>query len=322
MNPRHAFLLAIFIAAGIPGLYAINFSGSVTYPNPDTTGVQLGSGEFTVENNGLTLWYKVSGRGPVCLLPTPGWGPGSELYYRSMEQMEEMFTMVYLDTRGSGRSDKPKMEQYTTSNFLSDLEAVRNDLGVQKVWLMGHSKGGALVLNYAFHYKENVQGIILIDASGGVNTPPEKMQAMIQQRQDEPWFESAAEYFTREPHDEKDWITGIQAIMPVYFSTIEKFEESKEVLVGTSLSYHAFQGQGNWYDCEHELGTKLPRIETPVLIIVGMDDFICGPFVALNLHRELPNSKLLPVEDAGHFPWMEKPDFFFQGINDFMPFLE
>lgn len=34
----------------------------------------LDNGEFTAKVNGLQLWYKVSGRGPVCLMPTPGWG--------------------------------------------------------------------------------------------------------------------------------------------------------------------------------------------------------------------------------------------------------
>lgn len=44
-----------------------------------------------------------------------------------------------------------------------------------------------------------LQILNLIDASGGVNTPPEKMQAVMAQKQDEPWFVEAAEYFTRQP---------------------------------------------------------------------------------------------------------------------------
>lgn len=322
MNSRRSLLLLCFLAAHILHLHAINLSGSDNCPDPDTANIQLVSGEFTVENHGPNIWYKVSGKGPVCILPSPGWGPGSELYYNSMGRIEEMFTMVYVDTRGSGQSDKPEMEQYTTSNLISDIEAVRKDLGVQKVWLMGHSKGGALVLNYAYQHKDKVHGILLIDASGGVNTPPQTMQAVMQKKRNEPWFKTASEYFAREPRDENDWLTGIKAVMPMYFSTTEKFEKSKDVLLKTSLSYHAFKGQSNWYDCEHELGTKLNKIDIPVLIIVGMDDFICGPYVALYLHRKLAHSKLLPVKDAGHFPWMEQPELFFNGIHDFLPVME
>jgi hypothetical protein len=34
----------------------------------------LAPGEHVAELNGLRLWYKVSGTGPVCLLPNPPWG--------------------------------------------------------------------------------------------------------------------------------------------------------------------------------------------------------------------------------------------------------
>jgi len=319
MKYLNTFLLIIFLVANFLCIQATNHSGIDKDSIPDIIKNKIDTGEFIIENNGLKIWYKVTGQGPICILPSPGWGPGCELYYNSLGEMEELFTMVYVDTRGSGRSDKPEMEQYTTSNLLSDLEAVRKDLGVQKVWLMGHSKGGALVLNYAFQNKDKVNSIILIDASGGVNSPPEKMQTIMKQKQDEPWFASAAEYFTREPRDEIDWITGTKAVMPMFFSTTDNFEKNKDVLMETSLSYHAFKGQNYWYDCENELATKLNKIDIPILVVVGMNDFICGPYVAKYLHRELSYSKLLPVEDAGHFPWMEQPELFFKGIKEFLP---
>jgi pimeloyl-ACP methyl ester carboxylesterase len=53
------------------------------------------AGGQTVEIGGVRLWYRVSGRGPVCLLPTPGWGPSSELYFLSLGPLEDLFTVVY-----------------------------------------------------------------------------------------------------------------------------------------------------------------------------------------------------------------------------------
>ena len=319
MKHSNIFLLIVFLVTNFFNIYASNYFWVEKGPIPDIIENKIDTGEFFVENNGIKIWYKVSGNGPVCIMPSPGWGPGCELYYNSIGEMEKLFTMVYVDTRGTGHSDRPEIEQYTTSNFLLDLEAVRKDINVEKVWLMGHSKGGALVLNYAFQYKDKVNGIVLIDASGGVNAPKEKMQNVMMQKQNEPWFASAAEYFSREPRDEDDWITGIKAVMPIYFSTTENYMKNKDILVQSSLSYDAFKGQKNWYDCEDELGPKLNKIDIPVLIVVGMDDFICGPYVAKYLHRELSNSKLLPIEDAGHFPWMEQPEIFFKEVKEFLP---
>lgn len=272
-------------------------------------------GEFYVDNNGVKIWYKVSGKGPVCIFPSAGWGPGSDLYYDSMSELESLFTVVYVDTRGTGKSDRPPLESYTTSNILSDLEAVHKQINADDIWLIGHSKGGAIVLNYAYQHRDDIKGIILINSSGRINTPNEKKQQMVMAKQNEPWFAAASEYLTREPLDEEDWITGIRALIPMYFSTTDSFLKSKEAMVKTSLSYEAYKGQNYWNDCENNLGHILSKIDIPVLIVVGMDDFICGPYVAKDLHFELKNSKLLPIKDAGHFPWMEQPDQFYEGVQ-------
>lgn len=64
----------------------------------------LSQGEFTAELNGLKLWFKVSGTGPVCLMPTAPRSPSSDIYFRTLQPLEKMFTLVYLDCRGTGRS--------------------------------------------------------------------------------------------------------------------------------------------------------------------------------------------------------------------------
>ena len=116
-------------------------------PGPAET---LKTGEFTVELNGIKLWYKVSGTGPVCLMPTPAWGPSSDLYFRTLKSMENLFTVVHIDSRGTGRSGRAKTaKQYTWDDLVADLDALRAHLKQETVWLMGHSEGGEQVLHYA-----------------------------------------------------------------------------------------------------------------------------------------------------------------------------
>ena len=73
-----------------------------------------GEGRF-VSNDGLSLWYKVSGQGPALLVPTPGWGASSDQHMKSMTPLEKDFTVIYFDTRGSGRSEAPKKTPDTHS---------------------------------------------------------------------------------------------------------------------------------------------------------------------------------------------------------------
>ena len=63
-----------------------------------------GAGRFKTRD-GLSLWYKVSGRGPALLVPTPGWGASADMYMKSLTPLEKDFSLIYLDTRGAGRSE-------------------------------------------------------------------------------------------------------------------------------------------------------------------------------------------------------------------------
>jgi proline iminopeptidase len=280
---------------------------------------QVRQGQFTAQINGLKLWYKVSGDGPVCILPTPGWGPSSELYFPDLTPLEEMFTMVYLDTRGSGRSQHPELNEYTMSNFVADIEGLRSHLGVETMWLMGHSAGGSMILNYAFGYRDRVAGLVLVDAPVGDTSKGNERMERMQLRKDEPWFDAAFRAFGQMPTTQEEFEAHNRAIMPFFFSSIENLARNRDVFDRTSLSFHATQGQGQSDGSSADLASCLPGIKIPTLIIVGIDDFICTLSAAEYLHREIACSKLLVIENAGHFPWLEQPEQFFGGMRAFLP---
>jgi proline iminopeptidase len=276
-------------------------------------------GECTAEINGLKLWYKVSGRGPVCILPTPGWGPSSELYYMKMKPLESLFTMIYLDTRGSGRSERPDPHAYTMHDFVADIEGLRRHLGVSTVWLMGHSDGGPMILNYAFEYSDRVQGMILVDAPvGNTSRSNDRIQRM-QLRKNEPWFDSAFSAFQKRPTTQKEFESNTQSILPFFFASNENLEKNRDVFGKISLSFEAQRGRGQSDQSSADLAVYLPAMKIPTLIVVGSDDFICPPPAAEYLHREIAHSKLLLIENAGHFPWLEQPEQFFGGMQAFLP---
>jgi pimeloyl-ACP methyl ester carboxylesterase len=54
-------------------------------------------------------------------------------------------------------------------------------------------------------------------------------------------------------------------------------------------------------------------------VVVGTNDYVCSLKEAQRLHLGLPNSKLLVIEKAGHFPWIEQPDEFFFWVRRFLP---
>ncbi|MDQ0637796.1 proline-specific peptidase [Pedobacter sp. W3I1] len=111
----------------------------------------------------VKLSVQIVGKGPVCIYLHGG--PGQD--FLSFEKMggaslEKCLTMVYLDQRGSGHSQDAK--NYSLDRVVQDVEELRLKLGVEKVYLLSHSFGGILAINYALKYPEHLSGIIMANA--------------------------------------------------------------------------------------------------------------------------------------------------------------
>ena len=282
----------------------------------------LSQGEFTAELNGLKLWFKVSGTGPVCLMPSPAWGVSSDPYFRTLQPLEKRFTMVYLDSRGTGRSQKPaSTKEYTWDHLVADLEALRAHLKQEKVWLMGHSEGGTEILHYACKYPARIRGLVLLDATAVRDEESKQDMASRQQRRkDDPRFAEAMKAQQRrqsEPSD-ADLKADMMALMPFFWSDPARIAAHAGDFEATSMSAVAWRGQTDSRRYAFDLRDPLRQVGAPAQIVVGDDDFVCSPLAAKRLHLCLPNSKLLLIEGAGHFPWLEQPDVFFRDVPVFL----
>lgn len=279
----------------------------------------LSPGEHQITANGLTLAYTVAGKGPVALVPAPGWGPSSQYLALGLKPMEQWFTMVYVDPRGTGRSQAPAPGDVSWAMLVSDLEAVRAHLGQERVWLVGHSMAGVMSTHYALSHPQRVGGLILIgslaagDAAYGAD-----MQRRMARRKDQPWFPAALKAMRENPATQADLERGMRDMTPLYFARPERIPQVAGSLTSAPLSLAAWQGAGKRMP---DVLSRLPEIKAPTLLVVGMEDFIASPAESTRLHRGIAGSKLLVIEDAGHFPWLEQPDAFFKGVRGFLPTL-
>jgi proline iminopeptidase len=286
-------------------------------PAPD---IRLEPGEFTVELNGLKLWFKVSGRGPVCLMPTPAWGPSSDLYFRTLQRLEDIFTVVYLDSRGTGRSARAKSPaQYTWDHLVSDLDALRAYLRLDSIWLMGHSEGGTQVLHYATRFPDRVRGLVLLSTTAVADAESEAdTEARMMRRRGQAWFPDAVKALRASAGTDAEMAANVRAFLPLYWSDPSRIDKHREHFEATSMSVQAAAGQSASRRYPFDVRAQLRQVMAPALIVVGDDDFICSPAAARRLHLSLPNSKLLLIEGAGHFPWLEQPEAFNSQVPSFL----
>ncbi|MCR9270423.1 MAG: prolyl aminopeptidase [Henriciella sp.] len=73
-----------------------------------------------------------------------------------------VYRIILIDQRGCGKSTPhSELEENTTWTLVSDMEAVREHLGIEKWVLFGGSWGSTLALSYAVTHTERVFGLIL-----------------------------------------------------------------------------------------------------------------------------------------------------------------
>jgi pimeloyl-ACP methyl ester carboxylesterase len=205
------------------------------------------------------------------------------------------------DLPGFGRSGKPGSREYTIGEYADFLERFLQEADVERVSLVLHD-WGAVGLAFAQRHPERVERLVLIDAVpflpgfrwhriARVWRAPilgELAMGMTYRRSlrlasketnatpgpmSEAYLDSVLDHFDQ----------GTQrAILRLYRSS------SEEVLAAA--------------------GRELHELQMPALVVWGMKD----PYVPARFARAyasvLENSELLELPDAGHVPWLDRPD--------------
>ncbi len=117
---------------------------------------------------GLDLYYQCwrpEGSPRAVLALVHGFGEHSGRYMNLVNHLVPRGYAVWsFDHRGHGRSPGPRGFIRSWDEFREDvrlfLEMVRQQEGDRPLFLMGHSMGGLIVLEYALHYPEGLQGVI------------------------------------------------------------------------------------------------------------------------------------------------------------------
>ena len=105
------------------------------------------------KNDGLSIYYEVEGKGiPVVLAHGLSMSLEDWKEQGYVESLAEEFTVILVDSRGHGRSDKPHdAAAYSWHNFAMDHLAVLDVLNIDKAHFVGYSMGGFACLGVGIH---------------------------------------------------------------------------------------------------------------------------------------------------------------------------
>lgn len=143
---------------------------SKSYFKGQDTGVQTGGVQVvTIQTpkGNFKVWTKRFGNHPTVKVLLLNGGPGAtHEYFECFENFlpAEGIEFIYYDQLGCGNSDNPKdTSMWDLERYVEELEQVRVALHLDSsnCYLLGHSWGGILAMEYALKYQQRIKGLII-----------------------------------------------------------------------------------------------------------------------------------------------------------------
>lgn len=193
------------------------------------------------------------------------------------------WTVYALDLPGHGKSEGPGCA--TVAAYRETIREFCETQALERVVLVGHSMGGAIVQDFALHYGGRLAGMVLVGTGARLRVAQAILDGLPVD------FEGTARLIT-------DWCHGPSASEQLKRIFLQRLlEESPEVLLGDYNACNSF-----------DLRSDLPSIQIPALAICGTADIMTPPKFSEYLVQNLPNARLHLVPDAGHMVTLEAPD--------------
>jgi proline iminopeptidase len=277
----------------------------------------ISEGYVTVDE-GVDLWYKTIGDGPeTVIVPAAIY-----MEYEFEKLANQSRTLILYDMRGRGKSSAVDDASRISMDFeIADLEALRQQLGKEKVSLIGWSYLGGLVILYANQYPDHVNRIVQIGPISPTyelfqqsrsTSPDEESMAQLSKLQEEGLAESDPERYC-----EEFWNIYMKQIFfdpdKIGLMRSDMCKCENETLNNVSMQIGAIlESVGEW-----DWREEVQGLEAPVLTIHGESDSL--PLEGSRVWvRTLRNARLLFVPEAGHLPHVEQPEVFYPAVDTFL----
>jgi proline-specific peptidase len=280
------------------------------------------------------VWYRIVGQldqpasGRFSLLVLHG-GPGaSHDYLEPLEALAQSgWPLVFYDQLGGGNSDRPDDPTlWNIDLFVEEVGAVRRELGLERIHLLGHSWGAMLALAYALTQPSGLLSLVLVGALA--SSPlhiaevdklreqlPQEVQEVLSHHEEagtteDPAYEEAMMAFYRRHLCRLDpWpeylLEGLERINPQVYQTMWGADE-----------LHATGNLKDW-----DVSPRLGEVRVPTLLLSGRYD-LCTPAEQEVMREGIPGSEWVLFEESSHCPYAEVPERFLEVVEGFLSRVE
>lgn len=259
---------------------------------PDLTTIQISNGEIA---------YRTAGEGiPLVLLH--GLAGNSRSWINQFDQFANTNQVIAWDAPGYGGSGdfEPDVDVFTDA-----LNELTTSLSLSRFFLLGHSMGGVLAGRYASRFPEQLLGLILSCTHVGSGAAKgSDLPAGYQSRVND-----------LNTMSQKDYGISRAAAMLAPNTPTDIFEMAADISGETRATGLANAAR---VITETDNSKSLAALLLPTLVISGEVDPVVSRDKTDKLVDLVRNAKSATISDAGHAPYLEKPEEYNDAMKSFL----
>ncbi len=265
--------------------------------------------------NGVELFERRVGAGsPVVVLHG---GPGAHHDYLlpGFDALAASHELLYYDQRGGGRSPVGRDVPVGWREHVADLEALRQDWGLERLTIAGYSWGGLLALLYAIEHPGRVERLALVSPAPAWREARDEFERRFQARTMSPELQAARQALRESGLRERDPAAHAARIFELavagYFHDPARAVSLTPFRVTERTRAEVWQSLGDF-----DLRPALRSLHLPTLVLHGDDDPI--PWEVARETADCLGAEFHLVRNCGHVPYVEAFDEFVSTMRGFL----
>ena len=306
--------ISTLIAAAVLGGAALFVTQRAAAREAAAIAAYPATGNF-VTVNGTKIHYEMAGSGPDVILIHGALGNLRDMTFDLKKKLIPRYRVIAFDRPGFGYSDPLPDGDTSLAAQAQILQAAATQIGVTHPIVVGHSYGGAVVMEWALHPDGLPPAAIVLVSAPTLPWPGalDTLYRVTGNRIGAALVVPLITAFVTDDYLHKS-VTSIFAPSPVP-NGYEAFVGSGLTLRRTSLATNGKQ-VNTLYDQVVAMAPLNPSLTLPVELVHGDADTSVPLTVhALPLSKILPDAHLTVIEGAGHMPHHSHPDVVIAAID-------
>ncbi|WP_227470259.1 alpha/beta fold hydrolase [Massilia sp. YMA4] len=310
LRPRSTLSTKLLVAAGALAAAYLVVRSKTKQAEADNPP----AGKF-VEVDGVRLHYLERGAGPVVVL-LHGNGASSLDFELSglVDMLAQHHRVIAFDRPGFGYSERPRSTIWTPSEQAALLGSALRQLGAEPAYVVGHSWGALVALAMATETPRLVKGLVLL---GGYYYPSPRLDVALLAGPAVPVVGDLMRFTISPLLGRLGWTSFVKRLFSPREPAASFARWPKWLSLRPSQLRAAGAESALMIPAAAKLRHRYAEITVPVTIFSGAGDKMVNPaHNAERLHRELLQSQLHTVQDAGHMLHYVAQDEIVRAVRD------